>query len=52
MAAKKKEPDRMAQAIGAGGGAFVGVLIGGPLGALVVGTIGHLIAGEVSKEGL
>jgi len=41
----------MAQAIGAGGGAFIGALIGGPLGALLVGALGHVIATEASKEG-
>lgn len=51
MAGKKKEPDKMAQAIGAGGGAFLGVLIGGPVGALLVGALGHVIAGEASKGG-
>lgn len=48
---RKKEPDKMAQAIGAGGGAFIGALIGGPLGALLVGALGHVIATEASKEG-
>ncbi|MFZ1996497.1 MAG: hypothetical protein WAU75_20465 [Solirubrobacteraceae bacterium] len=52
MAGKRKEPDKLAQAIGAGGGAFVGALIGGPVGALAVGAIGHWIAGEASKQGL
>ena len=45
MAGNKKEPDKLAQAIGAGGGAF------GPIGAIVVGVVGHWLAGEASKEG-
>jgi hypothetical protein len=48
---KKKEPDKMAQAIGAGGGAFFGTLIGGPVGTLVGGLVGHWLAGEASKGG-
>jgi hypothetical protein len=48
---KKKEPDKLAQAVGAGGGAFIGALIGGPVGALVTGALGHWLAGEASKEG-
>jgi hypothetical protein len=51
MAGKRKEPDKLAQAIGAGSGAFVGALIGGPVGAVLVGAVGHFIAGEASKEG-
>ena len=49
---KKKEPDKMAQAVGAGSGAFVGTLVGGPLGTLVGGLLGHWLAGEASKGGL
>jgi hypothetical protein len=48
---KKKEPDKMAQAVGAGGGAFIGTLVGGPLGTIVGGLVGHWLAGEASKEG-
>jgi hypothetical protein len=43
--------DKMAQAIGAGGGAFAGTLVGGPLGTIVGGLIGHWLAGEASKGG-
>ena len=50
-ARKKKEPDRLAQAIGAGLGAFFGTLIGGPVGTLAGGAFGHWAAGEASKEG-
>jgi hypothetical protein len=46
-----KKPDRTAQAIGAGGGAFVGTLVGGPVGTVVGGLLGHWLAGEASKEG-
>lgn len=48
---KKKEPDKVAQAMGAGGGAFIGTLMGGPVGALLGGMVGHWLAGEASKEG-
>lgn len=48
---RKKPPDRTAQAIGAGGGAFVGTFIGGPLGTVIGGLLGHWLAGEASKEG-
>ena len=47
----QKKPDKVAQAVGAGGGAFVGTLIGGPLGALIGGAIGHWLSGEASKGG-
>jgi hypothetical protein len=49
--ARKKQPDKMAQAIGAGGGAFAGTLLGGPIGTIIGGLIGHWLAGEASKEG-
>ncbi|MGN6867449.1 MAG: hypothetical protein ACTHMY_03485 [Solirubrobacteraceae bacterium] len=48
---KKKEPDKMAQAIGAGGGAFIGTLVGGPLGTIVGGLFGHWLVGEASRGG-
>jgi hypothetical protein len=47
----KKKPDKMAQAVGAGGGAFIGTLVGGPLGALIGGALGHWLTGEASKGG-
>lgn len=37
----QKKPDKAAQAIGAGGGAFFATLVGGPLGAVVAGALGH-----------
>jgi hypothetical protein len=46
-----KKPDKMAQAIGASGGAFAGTLVGGPLGTMVGALIGHWLAGEASKGG-
>lgn len=52
MAGKKKEPDKVAQALGAGGGAFLSTLLGGPVGLLVGGLVGHWLAGEASKGGL
>jgi hypothetical protein len=48
---RKREPDKLAQAIGAGCGAFVGTLVGGPFGAAVCGLVGHWLAGEASKGG-
>ena len=48
---KKKQPDKTAQAIGAGVGAFFGTLVGGPVGAVVAGALGHWVAGEASKGG-
>lgn len=48
---RKREPDKLAQAIGAGDGRFIGTLGGGPLGAAVCGLIGHWLAGEASKGG-
>lgn len=48
---KKKQPDRTAQAMGAGGGAFIGTFIGGPLGTVIGGLVGHWLAGEASKGG-
>lgn len=46
----RKQPDKMAQAIGAGGGAFLGTLIGGPIGTVVGGIVGHWLAGEASNS--
>jgi hypothetical protein len=48
---KKKEPDKMAQAIGAGGAGFIGTLVGGLPGAVIGALLGHWLAGEASKEG-
>lgn len=48
---KKKQPDKFAQAVGAGFGAFFGTLIGGPIGLIAGGAFGHWVAGEASKEG-
>lgn len=48
---RKKQPDRTAQAIGAGGGAFIGTFLGGPFGTVIGGLLGHWLAGEASKEG-
>jgi hypothetical protein len=47
----RKQPDKTAQAVGAGVGAFVGTMVGGPLGAVVAGALGHWVAGEASKGG-
>jgi hypothetical protein len=47
-----KQPDKTAQAVGAGLASFVGVLLGGLPGALVGAAIGHWATGEASKHGL
>jgi hypothetical protein len=47
-----KQPDRTAQAVGAGLTSFIGVLLGGLPGALLGAAIGHWASGEVSKHGL
>jgi hypothetical protein len=46
-----KQPDKTAQAIGAGIASFLGVLLGGLPGALVGAAVGHWATGEATKRG-
>jgi hypothetical protein len=47
-----KQPDKAAQAVGAGLASFFGVLLGGLPGALIGAAIGHWATGEATKRGL
>jgi hypothetical protein len=46
-----KQPDKTAQAIGAGIASFLGVLLGGLPGVLVGAAVGHWATGEATKRG-
>jgi hypothetical protein len=46
-----RQPDRTAQALGAGLASFLGVLLGGFPGALIGAAVGHWATGEASKHG-
>lgn len=46
-----RQPDKTAQAIGAGIASFLGVIFGGLPGALIGAAIGHWASGEASKHG-